>query len=129
MTTIDPSVLMLAKDLSKEPPRSPRVRIAGFALLARAIDKCRAHLAGTVGEYSHGCPVDMILLDAKRVELGDFREKVASGASDEEIGAWLKFEGKPMSDNEIAEWSDALEARGFFERMEASDAADFPNAA
>lgn len=127
MTTAHPAVLSLAKDLSKMPPRSPRVRVAGFALLARAIDKCRAYLAGTLGDYSHGCPVDMVLLDQKRVSLGDFRERVALGASDEEIGEWLKMEGKPMDDSEIKEWSDELEARGFFEKLEASDAADFPN--
>jgi hypothetical protein len=126
MTTAHPAVLSLAKDLSKEPPRSPRIRIGGFALLARAIDKCRAYLAGTLGEYSHGCPVDMVLLDYKKVTLGDFRERVALGASDEEIAEWLKMEGRPMSDDEIKEWSDELESRGFFERLEASDAADFP---
>jgi len=126
MTTAHPAVLGLARDLSKMPPRSPRVRVGGFALLARAIDKCRAHLAGTLGEYSHGCPVDMVLLDYKKVALGDFRERVALGASDEEIGEWLKMEGRPMSDDEIKEWSDELESRGFFERLEASDAADFP---
>jgi hypothetical protein len=126
MTTAHPAVLSLAKDLSKEPPRSPRVRIGGFALLARAIDKCRAYLAGTLGEYSHGCPVDMVLLDYKKVTLGDFRERVALGASDEEIGEWLTIEGRPMSADEIKAWSDELESRGFFERLEASDAVDFP---
>ena len=33
-----------AKDLSKEPPRSPRIRVGGFAILARMADKGRASL-------------------------------------------------------------------------------------
>src|ERR1700677_2807447 len=38
------------KDLSKEPPRSPRVRMGGYSILVRMIDKGRAALNGTVGE-------------------------------------------------------------------------------
>ena len=127
MTDVHENAIKLAKDLSKEPPRSPRIRIGGFCILARAIDKCRAYLANTLGEYSHGCPVDMILLDAKRVELADFREFVATGADDEAIGAWFRTQGRDMDDAEIEEWNRGLEQRGLFERLEASDAEDFPN--
>ncbi len=50
-----------AKDLTKEPPRSPRERIGGYAMLCRTIDKCRAHLAGQVGDYHFDCPLDKTL--------------------------------------------------------------------
>jgi hypothetical protein len=39
-----------AKDLTKEPPRSPRVHVGGYALLARMADKGRATLNGKAGE-------------------------------------------------------------------------------
>jgi Domain of unknown function (DUF5069) len=38
------------KDLSKEAPRSPRIRVGGYAILGRTIDKCRALVAGNIGE-------------------------------------------------------------------------------
>ncbi|NJR42809.1 MAG: DUF5069 domain-containing protein [Akkermansiaceae bacterium] len=40
-----------AKDLSKEAPTSPRIRVGGYAILARAADKGRADLAGICGGY------------------------------------------------------------------------------
>jgi hypothetical protein len=56
-----------AKNLSKEPPRSPRNRLGDYALMARMIDKGRAHLQGTVGEYHYACPLDL-LFEFKGVE-------------------------------------------------------------
>ena len=35
-----------ALDLTQRPPRSPRVRLGGYAILARCLDKGRATLAG-----------------------------------------------------------------------------------
>lgn len=39
------------KDLSTEPPRSARERIHDYAIIARTLDKCRASIAGMLGEY------------------------------------------------------------------------------
>ena len=47
---------IIARDLAKEAPHSPRERLAGFAIANRAVDKCRASLAGTLGEYRYDCP-------------------------------------------------------------------------
>ncbi len=49
-----------AKDLTKEAPRSPRIRIGDYALMARMIDKGRATLNGTVGEYHFACPLEHV---------------------------------------------------------------------
>ena len=38
-------------DLTQRPPRSPRVRLGGYVLLPRIIDKARASLAGKLGDY------------------------------------------------------------------------------
>jgi hypothetical protein len=46
-------------DLTQRPPRSPRVRLGGYAILARCLDKGRATLAGKNGEYNYACPLDM----------------------------------------------------------------------
>src|SRR5207245_6686920 len=46
-----------AKDLTHEFPRSPRETLAGYVLAARMLDKCRAAIAGTMGEYHFDCPL------------------------------------------------------------------------
>ena len=42
----------LARDLRKTPPRSPREKLGGFVIAARMVDKARADLLGTNGEYN-----------------------------------------------------------------------------
>ncbi len=96
---------MQSKDLTKEAPRSPYEQIAGFAILARTIDKCRAFIAGTVGEYHFNCPLDKMLFSFKGIDADKFKEFVASGATDEEIGKWVSENGAPKTKEEIAKWS------------------------
>ena len=43
-------------DFTQHPPRSVRVRIGGYAHLARLLDKARATLAGKAAEYHYNCP-------------------------------------------------------------------------
>src|SRR3954463_4063422 len=47
-----------AKDLTAEEPRAPGVDVDGYVWLPRMLDKARATLAGSAGEYLFGCPVD-----------------------------------------------------------------------
>ena len=100
----------LAKDLAKEPPRSPRVRIRDYVILARTTDKCRAFLAGNIGEYHYDCPLDNMLFGFKEVTGDDFKAKAESGASDDELAAWMDSHGNAKSAAEIKEWSDSMEA-------------------
>ena len=99
-----------SRDLTKKPPRSPRERIGGYALLARAIDKCRATLRGQAGEYRFNCPLDQMLFGFKGVIAEEFRQKVESGANDDEIARWVDATGASKSRKEVAEWSSSLEA-------------------
>lgn len=48
-------VRMLAKDLRKLPPPSPREKLGGYVIViaARCTDKCRAFLLNMNGEYNH----------------------------------------------------------------------------
>jgi len=45
-------------DLTKFPPRSTRVRLGGYCILPRMLDKGRATFAGKNGEYHYACPLD-----------------------------------------------------------------------
>lgn len=97
------------KDLSKEPPRSPRERVGKYVILARAIDKCRADVEGVIGDYHTGCPLDHMLLDWKGVAYAPFRAEVIAGSSDEEIAEFLDDNGIEKSDDEVEAWSEKLE--------------------
>src|SRR5262245_10585937 len=100
-----------AKDLSKEPARSPRLRVGGYAILARMADKGRATLNGTAGPYHFDCPVDNLLFGFKGVKGPEVRPVLASGASDEQIALWLDTHGTPKTPAEIKAWSDSIEAQ------------------
>jgi len=100
----------LTKDLTKEPPRSPRIRLGGYVILARTTDKCRAFLAGNIGEYHFDCPLDNMLFGFKGVTGADFKAKVESGATDADLAAWIDSNGIPKTPAEIKEWSDGMEA-------------------
>lgn len=102
------STIKTGKDLTKEAPRSPYEKIAGFVILARTIDKCRADLWGNKGEYHFNCPLDNMLFSFKGLKGEDFKAFVASGATDEHIGEWVKSHGIPKTDAEIASWGDLV---------------------
>lgn len=110
-----------AKDLTSEPARSPRIRIGGYALLARMADKGRAEINGTAGEYHFDCPVDNLLFGFKGVKGAEVRSLLASGASDEEIAAWFDTNGTPRTAAEIAAWGDSIEARTLYHDPEKRD--------
>jgi hypothetical protein len=99
----------LEKDLTKEPPRSPRVRFGGFVILGRTIDKCRALLFGKIGEYDFDCELDRRLFEWKGITGDELKKYVAEGHSDDEIVEWVKKNGIAKSDAEIAAWSDAMD--------------------
>jgi hypothetical protein len=99
-----------AKDLTNEAPRSPRNRIGDYALMARMIDKGRATLNGTVGEYHFACPLDQMLFTYKGVQADDVKAVLASGASDEQVLAWFNEKGTSKSADETKKWSGGVEA-------------------
>ncbi len=99
---------MESKDLAVEAPRSPYETINGFAILARTIDKCRADLAGTIGEYHFNCPLDRMLFSFKNINADEFKEFVKTGADDDVIGKWVFDHGDVKTIEEIGVWSQAF---------------------
>lgn len=101
-----------ALDLTKRPPRSPRVRLGGFVILPRMIDKCRATLAGTNGEYCFNCPMDQGLLGFIGADANDFKIAVAQGKGDGELLDWLLEHARlPRRPAEVEAWSVWQESR------------------
>jgi hypothetical protein len=101
---------VIGKDLTKEAPRSPRVRIGGYAILARTYDKCCALIAGNIGEYHFDCPLDNTLFGFKGVKGDDFKAEVEKGATVEEMAKWLDTHGDKKTRDEVKAWSDEVEA-------------------
>ena len=104
------STPIIALDLSKQSPHSPRERISGFVIASRAVDKCRANVAGTLGDYHYDCPLDNMLFTFKGITGEQFKAVVQDAKNYEEIGAWLQANGTPKTPDEIKTWSDEMEA-------------------
>ena len=83
------AVKSLALDLSTEEPRSPGDALGGFEGGKRALDKCRATLAGTQGEFMFNCPMDQRFFRATGISAEEFKAEVGRGASDEEMDRWV----------------------------------------
>ena len=99
---------LLAKDLTKDYPRSPREMIAGYVLAARAVDKCRADLAGTIGDYHSNCPLDRMWLDFAEIQYDEFREFLATGATDDAVAEWIATKAKKRERIEIIRWNNRM---------------------
>ncbi len=104
---------MNALDLTVRPPRSPRTRLGGYALLPRMLDKCRATLAGKNGEYHFACPSDQRILSFLGIDPEALKREVASGKGDGEILTWIAGnQTHKRMPWEIEQWSTFQDRRG-----------------
>jgi hypothetical protein len=102
-----------APDLTKRPPRSGRCRLGGYALLPRMLDKGRATIAGTNGEYHYDCPLDQHILSFLGLNPDALREQLATGQGDGEILEWISANAtNKRSLWEIEQWSEYMQRRG-----------------
>jgi len=108
MSTINENVKKLAPDLTKGFPASPHAMLAGYILAKRAVDKCRAELAGTVGEYHFDCPLDNFFLGFAGLKGADLKEFVATGADDEAVAKWIEEHATKRPRIEIIKWNNDL---------------------
>jgi hypothetical protein len=103
---------MTPPDLTKQPPRSPRVRLGGYAILPRTIDKGRATIAGKNGEYHYNCPLDERLFNFVGIGADALKDQIAAGKGDGEILEWITANAKNQrSAEEIAAWSKFMDER------------------
>lgn len=99
---------LLAKDLTKEYPRSPRETLGGFVIAARTLDKCRAVLAGTQGDYHFDCPLDRMFFDAVGIDSAAFRAEVGKGLTDGEMADWVAAHAGLKTPEETAVWNNKM---------------------
>ncbi len=79
-------VRTLAKDLTKAYPRSPREMLGGYVIGARCAD----------------------LFAFTGITPDQFKEIVATGATDEELGAWINVHSKVQDRQAVIEWNNKM---------------------
>jgi len=105
MNTLHPHVKKLAPNLKKDFPHSPHAMLGGYILAKRALDKCRAELAGTIGEYHFDCPLDNMFFGFAGLKGAAFKKFVATGADDAAVGKWIEKNAKKRPRIKIIKWN------------------------
>ncbi len=107
---------MESLDLSRRPPRGPRLPLAGLDLfmLARTVDKVRATLpGGSLGTYQ--IPgFSARLLERLGITEDEMRDAVARADSDDAVAAWVRERTDPARYPEI---NAAMEQRTIADRL------------
>jgi hypothetical protein len=102
-----------APNLTQRPPRSPRVRLGGYVVLPRILDKGRAEIAGTAGEFKYNNPGDYHWFRFTGITPEALKAELATGKGDAEMLAWIQ-ENAPNTRSpwEIQQWSAYFSERG-----------------
>jgi hypothetical protein len=100
-----------APNLTEHPPRSLRVRIGGYAHLARLLDKARAVIAGTAGDFHYNCPIDKLFFTFTGITEDVMLAEIKTGKTDLQILTWVNERSK-RAPHEVIAWSAWLEQVG-----------------
>lgn len=89
------------------------MRLGEFAHLPRLIDKARAVIAGSNGEYHYDTMMDRFFFAFTGIEPADFLAAVKAGESDSSVLVWVTAHLKPPRTSvEITQWTAWLLALG-----------------
>ncbi len=97
---------MKTSSLTLHPPRSPRVRLGGYTILPRLLDKARAEAVDATGEYKFNSTLDSLFFGFTGIDAAVFLEEAKTGKSDGEILLWIQ-KSAPLKHSalEIIQWS------------------------
>ena len=102
-------VKQLAIDLRNGYPRSPREKLGDYVIAARCVDKCRAFLLGMNGEYNYWpCSLASQWFSVTGITPEQFKDVVATGATDEELRTWIVGKSKVKDHDEVLKWNNAM---------------------
>jgi hypothetical protein len=94
-------------------PRSGRETLGGIAFLPRTIDKMRAHINGTAGEYVALRGLSSRVFELFGVTPEQFEEAVRANPTDEGVLRWLQEHGtKQPGAEEIARHNEGVLGAG-----------------
>ncbi len=87
-------------------PRSPKEKVGGFIHLGRLFDKIRLRHQGLIQDYNYlTTGFDKYLLDYLNLKAEDLERRVLQGGTDDELLAWVRENGKPLSAADIRLWT------------------------
>ncbi len=90
-------------------PRSPKTMLGGIMHLGRMIDKVRLRHAGQIQDYNYlTAGFDKYLLDLLGLSGEAFERQVLAVGTDEEVLAWVRREGKALTEADIRGWNQGL---------------------
>ncbi len=98
-------------DLTKEVPRSPYAKLGGLNFLPRAIDKARADIAGTLGQYRSRDGRTTWLLEFLEIGVNEFHDALTTRPTDESMWQWIAAEMRTRTAAEIAEYNEWMWSR------------------
>ena len=93
-------------------PRSPRDCLDGIPMLPRTIDKARACLGGTMGEYRFGddSGYDRALFDTLGIDAESFLDCIRHSPDDAAVVKWLHANARTVDARDCRELIETLEA-------------------
>jgi hypothetical protein len=89
-------------------------------IAARALDKCRAEILGWQGEYHYACPLSHYFLDYACIDDQEFKEFVATGATDAEVAEWISKKALAREPLEIVLWNNSWREKRIGEMSEST---------
>jgi hypothetical protein len=102
-----------ATDLTQRPPRALRQRLGGYVILPRMLDKGRATLVRTNGEYNYNSTTDQRFTGFVGIDAEALLRELQAGRGDGEILDWINAHARtPRQPWEIEAWSASMERRG-----------------
>lgn len=103
-------VKSLAKDLRKDYPRSPREKPGDYVIAARCVDKCGSFLLDMNGEYNYWpCSLASQWFAFTRITPDQFKDIVATGATDEDLAQWIVEHSNVKDPDEVLKWNNRLQ--------------------
>ena len=97
-------------DLTQTYPRSGREKIAGLMMIGRSVDKARAHLAGTLGEYIYDCPMDRRVFAFLGTDAEEVAAAMRRAADDVQVVAFVQAKLADKTMAAIEAWNAAFMA-------------------
>ncbi len=98
-------------DLETDVPRSAYESLGGIVFLPRAIDKGRADIVGTLGEYYSRIGFSNTLFEFLGIEPDDFIEALRTRPTDAAVWTWVEANMQPRTHDEIRAWNQMMMSR------------------
>jgi len=100
---------LIARDLRKTAPRSPRMKLGGFVIAARMLDKARADILGINGEYNFfPCGLGAYFWKFTGLDPQEFKKVAATGANDTEMDEWIKTNTTVKDKTKVILWNNEM---------------------